>query len=116
MHDQGNRPIPRRLRHRAYALALSGVALVLSTVGLVVVGGTLLYIGLGTLRRLRFFLHPTSNSIGGLLEWLVALVALVFSAALAVGFVYLLVVVVVSVVMLLRQLLSTLRGTNATRL
>lgn len=116
MRDQFNRPIPRPLRLGAFYI-MSGVALALSVMGLVVIGGVLLTIGPFALRLLPFFLHPTPDQYGlTVLYWLGALVALVISAALAVGFLYLLFVVVVSVVMLLRQLLSTWRGNRATRL
>ena len=89
MHDQVNRPIPRRLRLGAF-YALSGVALALSVAGLIVVGSALLYLGPFTLRFLPFFLHPTNDTYGiSALVWVVELVALVISAALAVGFLYL---------------------------
>lgn len=114
MRDQFSRPIPRRLRLGAF-YALSGVALVLSVVGLVFFGSVLLWLGPFALRFLPFFLHPTNDPYGiSGLVWVMELVALVLSAALTVGFLYLLFVVVVSVVMLLRQLLLSIpRGTSA---
>lgn len=116
MHDQFNRPIPRRLRLGAF-YAMSGVTLALSVVGLVIIGGVLLSIGPSTLSFLPFFLHPTRDQYGiSALVWVVELGLLVISAALSVGFLYLLFVIVVSVVMLLRELLSTWRGTRSTRL
>lgn len=116
MRNQFNRPIPRRLRLGAL-YAMSGVTLALSAVGLVFIGGVLLSIGPFALRTLPFFLHPTRDQYGiSGLVWLFELVALVVSAALAVGFLYLLFAVVVSIIMLLRQMLSTWRRRRATRL
>lgn len=106
------RPVPRGLRLGGF-YALSGLALALSALGLVVVGGMLLYFGPFALRSLPDFLHPhPANGRYGfdVLGWLFGFVALVISAALTVVFLYLLFVVGVSVVMLLRQLLSTLHG------